>query len=338
MGLNHFHQTWDNAIKKRNEYTAIEVTWQKVPGRDEAWRKKTLSDMNFNEDKFAQEYECQFLGSSGTLIAGWKLKELLEGRMDPIMAKEGMVQYEKPIKDHRYCIVADVSRGKGLDYSAFSVIDITKMPYRQVAMYKSNQTTPADYADVIYRCAQLYNMSYVMVEINDVGEQVSWHIHDMYEYEYVLQTENAGRSGKRLASGFGGSAKKDLGIKTTQPSKTLGCSMLKMLVEQGKLEIMDTATIDELSTFSKQGNKYAAEPGKHDDIVMGLTIFGWMTSQDYFKELTDINTLVELRDKSEDKILEEIIPFGIIDDHGADSVLSQDDLLQGWEVVEDRYR
>jgi hypothetical protein len=336
-GLNHFHQTWDNALKKKNEYCWIEVPWQKVPGRDEEWRQKTLSDMNYDEEKFNQEYCCQFLGSSGTLIAGWKLKELLEARRDPLKASEGLVQYEKPVKDHRYCIIADVSRGKGLDFSAFSIVDITRMPYRQVCMYRSNQTTPADYADVIHRTAILYNQAYIMVEVNDIGEQVSWHIHDNYEYENVLMTENAGRAGKRLASGFGATVKKDMGLKMTNPTKTLGCSMIKMLVEQGKLEVFDAATIAEMSTFSKQGNQYKAEPGKHDDIMMGLVIFGWMSCQDYFKELTDINTLVELRDKSEDQVLDGLTPFGLIDDHGSsDSVLSPDDQLQGWVVVEDR--
>jgi hypothetical protein len=80
-GLNHFYQTWINAqpdSKRPNGYVPIMVTWQQVPDRDEAWRKTALEELNYDEDKFAQEYAGEFLGSSGTLIAGWKLKELLQ--------------------------------------------------------------------------------------------------------------------------------------------------------------------------------------------------------------------------------------------------------------------
>jgi hypothetical protein len=33
--------------------------------------------MDYDYEKFAKEYECQFLGSSGTLIDGSKLKTLV---------------------------------------------------------------------------------------------------------------------------------------------------------------------------------------------------------------------------------------------------------------------
>ena len=79
-GLNYFFDIWTNAKKGRNGYHPIEVPWQMVPGRDEEWRKKALADCNFDEQKFAQEYEVEFMGSSGTLIAGWKLKQLVRRR------------------------------------------------------------------------------------------------------------------------------------------------------------------------------------------------------------------------------------------------------------------
>ena len=73
---NHFHATFSNAKKGLNGYAFVEVPWQRVPGRDDEWKKATLASMNFDTTKFAQEYENEFQGSSGTLIAGWKLKEL----------------------------------------------------------------------------------------------------------------------------------------------------------------------------------------------------------------------------------------------------------------------
>lgn len=93
-GLNHFYATWVNAVEGRNGYNAIQVNWRDVPGRDEKWKENTLAGMNFDIEKFNQEMECEFLGSSGTLIAGWKLKELVH--QTPLVEKEGLIQYFQP--------------------------------------------------------------------------------------------------------------------------------------------------------------------------------------------------------------------------------------------------
>ena len=311
-GLNHFYSLWVNARENRNGYVPIEVTYDKVPGRDAAWREQTLASMNFDVAKFEQEYCVEFMGSSGTLIAGWKLKELVH--QTPITFKEGLSQYWTPIKGHVYVIICDVSRGKGLDYSAFSVIDVTTMPYNQVAVYRSNMITPLDYAEVIHRVGKAYENAAVLVEINDIGEQVSSALHFDFEYDNVLFTENAGRAGKRISTGFAKAASIDKGIRTTKQVKATGCAILKLLVEQNQLVINDFHTIEELATFSRKGQSYEAEEGKHDDMVMPLVLFGWLSDQQYFKDITDINTLMKLREKSDDDIMNDLSPFGFVDD------------------------
>jgi hypothetical protein len=310
-GLNHFYSVWVNAIENRNGYRPILVNWQDVPGRDEKWREQTLAGMNFDIEKFNQEMNCEFLGSSGTLISGWKLKELVH--QSPMVQKEGLIQYKQAVKDHVYMMVCDVSRGKGLDYSAFQLLDVTKMPYEQVCTFRNNALTPMDYADVIFRTAKAYNRASVLVEINDIGEQVSHSLHYDFGYENVLFTENAGRSGKRISSGFAGKGA-DKGIRTTKIVKSVGCSILKLLVEQNQLIVNDYQTINELSTFSKKGNSYEAESGKHDDLVMCLVLFSWITEQQYFKDYTDINTLMSLREKTEDEMEQDMSPFGFVFD------------------------
>ena len=308
-GLNHFYSIWANAKEKRNNYFHMEVRWVDVPGRDEQWKQDTLAAMNFDAEKFRQEYECEFLGSSGTLIAGWKLKEMIH--MNPISQKDGLTQYFQAEKDHAYMMVCDVSRGKGLDYSAFQVIDVTKMPYQQVCTFRSNQTSPVDYAEIIHRVARGYNSAAVLVEINDIGEQVAHSLQYDLSYDNILFTENAGRSGKRITAGFGGKTT-DKGIRTTRTVKSVGCSIIKLLIEQNQLIINDFNTINELSTFSKKGKSYEAESGKHDDLVMCLVLFAWLSDQEYFREYTDINTLRSLREKTEDDIEQDMAPFGFI--------------------------
>ena len=148
-GLNHFYKITSLARQGKNDYKLISVPWQKVPGRDQEWKEKTLAAMNFDHDRFAQEFENQYLGSSGTLIAGWKLQELVP--QTPIAEHAGICQYEKPNKNRTYVGVVDVSRGKGLDYSTLQIIDVTEMPYQQVLSFRDNMITPGDFAEIINR-------------------------------------------------------------------------------------------------------------------------------------------------------------------------------------------
>ena len=331
-GMNHFYSTWINAREKRNGYEYQMVTWDKIPGRGEKWKKETIRGMNFNEEKFNQEHCCEFLGSSGSLIAGWKLKELVH--QTPLTEKDGLIQYYHPQKDSSYVIVCDVSRGKGLDYSAFQLINISKMPYIQTATFRSNLISPIDYASIIYRVAKAYNNASILVEINDIGEQVSHSIHHDFGYEHVLFTENGGRNGKKVTSGFGHSSSIDKGIRTTQVVKSIGCSILKLLVEQNQFIVNDYLTINELSTFSKKNNSYEAEKGKHDDLVMCLVLFSWLSDQDYFKDLTDISTLNALRDKSEEDMENDLSVFGFVIRGGGDYNYDDEKLPGNWLMAD----
>jgi len=55
-GLNHFHKLWVDAEEKRNKFITHSVHWSSVPGRDDEWRKETIS--NTSAQDFAQEHEC----------------------------------------------------------------------------------------------------------------------------------------------------------------------------------------------------------------------------------------------------------------------------------------
>jgi hypothetical protein len=306
-GLNHFYKTCEGAKEGINGFEYVEVPWQRVPGRDDKWKTETLAAMDNDTQKFTQEFECGFLGSSGTLIEGSKLKSMVI--RNPVHETKTLKMYESPEEDHVYVLVADVSRGKGLDYSAFTVVDVTTSPYKQVCTFRDNMTTPMDYAEIIYRVVSNYNNCYVLIEINDIGEQVSDILINEFECDTLLFTEHAGRSGKRVTTGFSGKTA-DKGIRTTKTVKSIGCNMLKMLVEQDQLIITDFDTINELSTFSRRKNSYEAEPGAHDDTVMCLVLFAWLSTQAYFKELTDINTMQLLKEDKEQAMMDDLLPMG----------------------------
>ena len=310
-GLNHFYKIWHLANKGENGYVPYLVTWRDVPGRDENWKQITLAGMNFDIEKFQQEYEVTFLGTANTLINTGKLKQLV-GEM-PIASTDYIKQYKKPEKDNMYVMIADTARGRGNDYSAFSVIDVTTMPYVQVCTFRDNLILPADYAEIINRIGRSYNDAYLLLELNDLGNQVADLLHMDYEYPNMIYTEKmVGRYGKR-ATGPGSSKNLEKGITTSKTVKSVGCSLLKLLIENNQLIINDSETIKELITFSRKGQSFEAESGHHDDLVMGLVLFAWLTDQDYFKEITNINTFANLRKKSEDDITTEMLPFGFLD-------------------------
>lgn len=319
-GLNHFYEYYKQAKEKKTEYQLIEVPWWEVPGRDEEWRVKALAALNNDEQKFAQEYALEFMGSSGTLINGATLK-ILEDK-PPIFKNDYLRKYFDVVKGNSYVLVADTSRGRGLDYSAFSVIDISVTPYQQVCTFRSNMINSSDYASIINQIGRHYNNAHVLVELNDLGEAVADQLFMAYEYPELLTTENRGRSGKQISAGF--SKQVDRGVRTTKPVKANGCAMLKMIVEQFKLIINDKFTIDELRTFSEKGATYEAEPGKHDDTVMCLVLFAWLTDQDYFKLLVDRDILQELREQNEEETEDQLLPFGIMNDGSSDFEFSDE--------------
>jgi hypothetical protein len=338
IGLNHFYNVMEYSKRPHddpewNGYYSMEVPWHQIPDRDEHWKKEMLQALNYNYEKFEQEFNIQFLGSSGTLIAGWKLKEMVIKK--PIKWNtEGFYQYEEPQKEHTYAAIADVSRGKGLDYSAVQVIDITQMPYKQVATFRNNLLTPGDFTSVVHRLATQYNNAYVLIEINDIGEQVGYGLMMDFEYENILLTESAGARGKRLSAGFG-RGKSDKGVRTTTLVKSQGCSMLKYLIEEDQLIVNDENTIDELRRFSKKNKSYEAELGSTDDLTMCLVLFGWMSNQELFKELTNIHTINKLREKSEQQVEQDMLPVGwSTDGTEEDYIVDERDL---WKSVKTSY-
>lgn len=310
-GMNHFHKITSLARQGKNRFKLISVTWQSVPGRDDKWKERTLQDMSYDYEKFSQEYENEYLGSSGTLISGSKLKQLVEGIAIPEHDQIGLKMYESYIPGHEYVMVCDVSRGKGLDYSAFQIIDISKMPYRQVCTFRNNLVTPVEFTEIINRFGKMYGDCAVLVEINDIGQQVADLLFYDFEYENLLFTANQGSRGKTITTSLKRTT--DKGVRTTTPVKAIGCSMLKLLIEQDQLLLNDHDTIHELSTFARKGKSYEAEPGHHDDMVMCLVLFAWMSEQQYFKMLTDINTLQNIRDRTAKEMEDEMLPFGFVD-------------------------
>jgi len=307
-GMNLFYKLWTDAEEKLNDYSPISVHWSQVPDRDEEWKEKTIR--NTSERQFQQEFECSFLGSSNTLISTEKLMSM--PFKQPIYQHEGLDVYQEPVLNHTYVMVCDVARGVGLDYSAFSVFDVTKQPYRQVGKYRKNDISPMLYPNVIFTTAQKYNEAFVLVEVNDIGQQVTDILYHDLEYENMMMVTMHGRNGQQIGSGF--SKNVSMGIRTTKQVKRIGCATLKDLIERDNLLIEDFDTISELTTFIGKSTSWEADDGAHDDLVMTMVLFSWLVQQRYFKELTDQDIREKMFAEQMKLIEEELVPFGYIED------------------------
>ena len=306
-GMNMFYKLWTDAENQRNTYVPIEVHWSEIPGRDEKWKEETIK--NTSESQFNTEFECEFLGSIDTLISPYKLKTM--AYLNPIQTNAGLDLYEKPQQGHTYLLTADVSRGTSNDYSAFVIFDVSQMPYRIVAKYRDNEIKPLLFPSKIYDVAMAYNQAFVLVEVNDIGEQVATTLQFDLEYDNLIMASMRGRAGQILGGGFSG-GRAQLGVRTTKAVKRVGCSNLKQLIEDDKLIIQDLDTISELSTYIIKGQSFEADEGFTDDLVACLFIFAWTSDQTYFKELTDMDVRQTMMREQQDALEQDMAPFGFV--------------------------
>ena len=324
-GMNMFYKMWNDAEHGRNSYVPIEVHWSEIPGRNKKWREETIK--NTNEQQFNVEFECEFLGSVNTLIHPSKLKVLSHN--EPITCNAGLSVYEKPNPQNPYVLIADVSRGISSDYSAFVVMDVSEIPYKQVAVYRDNAIRPMNFPQIIHRVANAYSLAYILIEINDIGGQVADALQFDLEYDNMIMTTMHGRNGQMAGGGFSGK-KAQLGVRTTKALKKVGCSNFKVMLESDKIFIPDFNTIVELSSFITKGQSWEADQGCTDDLVMCLVLFGWLTDQTYFKELTNMDIRQQLWKEKENLIDQDMAPFGFV----LDGIYDEDGIPIGESIDE----
>lgn len=312
---NVYHKLYEGAVQGTNEYKHFRVDWWDVPGRDDEWKRQTIS--NTSQLQFDQEFGNTFVGAGNTLIS----QDILLGlqSIDPIKYTPNIRVYKDPKEGHEYMMFVDVAKGRGQDYSTFNIIDVSTRPFEQVAVFQDNNISPLLYPDVIYKYANMYNESYVIIESNDQGAVVCNGLYYDLEYENVY-VESMIKANS-------------IGVTMTRKVKRIGCSNIKDLIEQDKIRIVDAATIIELSTFEARGSSYEASNGNHDDLVMNLVMFAWFTTNQFFNELTDIDVKKMLYSERVRAMEDDIVPVGILDQEDDNSRYTREDGLV-WETVD----
>ena len=306
LGYNHFWKFWNESEKGTNGFKNMFIHYTEIPGRDEKWAEEQFKLLG--EVKYNQEVLCEFLGSTNTLISGKALAVMSSKEI--IYKKDGLDIYEEPQENKYYVITTDTARGIGGDYSAFVIIDITEMPFKVVGKFRDNKVSPLLYPDFIARVAKDFNNAYVLIENNDIGQQVVDILHQELEYENIFSTVQE-KNKQYVSPGFG--KQTTLGVRTSKAVKRQGCLALKSLVEETKFLVWDADCINELSTFVEKAGSFSADEGYHDDLAMCMVLFAWLSTQQFFKDLTDVDVREGLYNSQMRYIEKDLTPFGFLD-------------------------
>jgi hypothetical protein len=329
LGYNHFWKFWNDAESGANGFKHLRVNYWEHPKRDEKWaaeQKALLGDVKFN-----QEVLCAFLGSSNTLISPDTIARL--SPINYVYSKDNLDILEEPKPGNFYMISADTSRGVERDYSAFTVINTTEYPFKIVAKYRDNKISPLLYPSVIHKVAKDYHNAYILVEINDIGQQIADILHNDLEYENMMWVGSDSRYGQHISSS-GRDAK--LGVRTTKQVKSIGCSSLKSLVENNKLLVFDKDIISEFSTFVETKGTFKADEGYNDDLTMTLVLFSWASNDPVFKDLMNANNREALFKQQMINIEEELTPFGFINNGQPEELIPE--VIDGDLWFTDKYQ
>lgn len=316
-GMNYFYKIWMDSVEDRNEYERVEINWWDTPGRDEKWKEQTIK--NTSELQFQQEFECEFLGSSNTLIRASVLRRLVP--ITPLEENQHLKVYARPDKTRQYAMVLDTSHGLGNDYSAGIIFDITTTPYTIAAVYRNNDIPPMLLPDVVFNLGKQYNYCPILVETNDIGQQVADILYHDLEYENLIFGTQNERDGQIISGGFAG-RRMHYGVRTNKQVKRIGCANLKNIVESDKLIIQDYNLIYELSRFIAVRQSYEADEGATDDLVMCCVLFAWMINQNIFKDANNIDIRQEILKHNMEMVEEQLLSFGYSD--GDDEVMISD--------------
>ena len=263
-GMNHWYHLVTGARNKTNGYRFFTSDWKQVPRYNKDGSVKDVEDFKAEiiqkngKQFFAQNYALEFLGSSSTLISGEALKNIIP--MDDSLVIydslfSGLRIFQEPIKTHSYIIGVDPKK-EGIDKLAFQVIDVTNLPFKQVASFNSD-ISYLSAPSRIFDLGCYYNNAMIIVE-NNIDNSIVDALFYQYDYDGEIYKEDN---------------KNILGFLTTTKSKKILLSLLKKLIEENKFIIYDKKTIDEFFVFVEQKNgSFSAEDGYHDDLIMALMV------------------------------------------------------------------
>ena len=87
-------------------------------------------------------------------------------------------------------------------------------------------------------------------------------------------------------------------------------------------------------SFIAKRQSFEADDGHNDDLVMSLILFAWCTTQQYFKDLLNMDVRKAMYKEKLQQIEEEMTPFGFID-NGMGDEFEQDSDGTLWKTIDE---
>ena len=267
---NWFHKTWVESELSKNDFIPIQLKWNVHPDRDEPWADKEKQNMSARD--FAQEYDCDFLGSGATVIDPETLGYYEQFIMDPVerrfMGGDFWI-WKYPDYSKNYLVAADVARGDGQDYSAFQVICIEDC--EQVAEFRS-QIGTREYGNMLVSVATEYNNALLIVENANVGwDVVNTIIERDYSNLYYSPRAYGEMSADKYLSKLD-SGQTVPGFTTSSKTRPLVISKMESYLRDKSFTFYSKRLIEELRVFVWLHGKSQAQNGYNDDLVMSMSI------------------------------------------------------------------
>lgn len=265
-GMNHFYEIVKGAREETNGYKLFEVSWKDVPRYKSDGTQLTNEEFytqivgKFGIIYFNQNYANEFLGSSHTLISSDKLRKM--NHTMPEEHRDGKLKiYQYPKNNHKYIMAVDPAKD-GTDAFAVQILDITDFKFEQVA----SAQLQIDYLlmpEFIDEWGKLYNNAYLVIENNEgAGQSIADQMYQSYEYENLHFDKDVGRNKRKRYPGF----------RTTSKTRKQVLQTLKLFIENDKLDVIDKPTINEFFQFVLIKNKFQADDGAKDDMIMALAL------------------------------------------------------------------
>ena len=253
-----------------------------------AWRRNCVAEKCQNDpDAFDNEYPTDdvscFLTGQGQVfpknitaaqqrynrdftVRGYLM--IQDGKIELLKDQHGPVYiWEDPEPNKTYVIGADPSGGVGKDNAAAFVL--CQQTGRTVAKIWG-QIEPAEFARDLYKIARMYNKAWICPEENNHGHVV---IQELINLGYG----NLYR--RRSLDQFSQKETEKIGFLTTNESKIVLTENYKAACKKGKIQILDTSLISEMSTFVQIAGKGStsrvrreATEGNHDDQVIAASL------------------------------------------------------------------
>jgi len=287
---NWFHRMYTEAEINKNDFKAIKLKWNLHPDRDEAWEQRERTNMSPRE--FAQEYDCDFLGSGNSVVEPDLLSFYEETFIqDPIerrfMGGDFWV-WQYPDYSKQYIVCADVARGDSSDYSAFHIIDATTC--EQVAEYKS-QIDTRTFGNMLVSVATEYNNALLVVENANIGWDV---INTIIEKGYQKLYYSPRAYGEMHIDKWMDKMEKEQtvpGFTTSSKTRPLVVAKMESYIREKAFTFRSKRLLEELRVFIWQHGKAQAQNGYNDDLVMslGIGLFVRDTAMKFYEQGMDIN-------------------------------------------------